>query len=94
MLDWVAKAQRHVTRSTFAAETLAAGDAAGHGILVSQQLQEVEQGPLTPLDARDRRMEGGYIPCALYVDAKSVFAAVTATCIKVPTEKSLHCHIQ
>ena len=44
--------------------------------------------------ARDRRMEGGYIPTALYVDAKSVFAAVTARFIKPPAEKSLLCHAQ
>ena len=39
-------------------------------------------------------MEGGYIPSALYVDAKSVFAAVTAAFIKQPAEKSLRCHAQ
>ena len=39
-------------------------------------------------------MEGGYIPTASYVDAKSVFAAVTATFIKQPAEKSLLCHAQ
>ena len=31
---------------------------------------------------------------ALYVDAKSVYAAVSATFIKQPAEKSLLCHIQ
>jgi hypothetical protein len=31
---------------------------------------------------------------ALYVDAKSVFAAVAATFTKLPAEKSLLCHIQ
>ena len=30
----------------------------------------------------------------MYVDAKSVFAAVTATFIKQPAEKSLLCHVQ
>ena len=39
-------------------------------------------------------MEGGYIPTALYVDAKSVFAAIIATFIKQPAEKSLLCHCQ
>ena len=34
------------------------------------------------------------MPIALYVDAKSVYAAVTATFVKVPAEKSLLCHIQ
>ena len=31
---------------------------------------------------------------SLYVDAKSVYAAVTATFLKTPAEKSLLCHIQ
>ena len=39
-------------------------------------------------------MEGGYVPVALYLDAKSVFAATTATFIKQPAEKSLLCHVQ
>ena len=43
--------------------------------------------------ARDRRMQGGYIPTVLYLDAKSVFAAVTATFIKQPAEKSLLSHV-
>ena len=39
-------------------------------------------------------MEGGYIPIALYLDAKSVFVAVSAAFIKQPAEKSLLCHVQ
>jgi len=39
-------------------------------------------------------MEGGYIPVALYLDAKSVFAAVSATFVKQPAEKSLLCRVQ
>ena len=39
-------------------------------------------------------MEGGDIPVLLYVDAKSVYAAVTATFVKTPAEKSLLCHVQ
>ena len=39
-------------------------------------------------------MNGGYLPTALYVDAKSVYAAVSATFIKQPAEKSLLFHIQ
>ena len=94
IVDWACKSQRHVTRSTFSAELLAAGDAVDQGILVSHLLYELEHGPMDAKQARDRRMDGGYIPTALYVDAKSVFAAVTATFIKQPAEKSLLCHAQ
>ena len=83
-----------MTRSTFSAELLAAGDAVDQGILVSHLLFELENGPVDAKQARDRRMEGSYIPTALYVDAKSVFAAITATFIKQPAEKSLLCHCQ
>ena len=94
VVDWACKSQRHVTRSTFSAELLAAGDAFDQGLLTSHLIYEIEFGPLTAKVARDRRMEGGYIPVLLYVDAKSVFAAVTATFVKTPAEKSLLCHVQ
>ena len=94
IVDWACKSQRHVTRSTFSAELLAAGDAFDQGLLTSHLLYEIEFGPLTTKAARDRRMCGGYSPIALYVDAKSVFAVVTATFVKTPAEKSLLCHVQ
>ena len=58
VIDWACKSQRHVTRSTFSAELLGAGDAVDQGILVSHMLYEVEHGVLTAQEARDRRMEG------------------------------------
>ena len=89
VLDWTCKSQRHVTRSTFSAELLSAGDAADQGILISRILHELEHGPMTALEARNRRMEGGYIRTAIYLDAKSVYAAVSATVIKQPVEKEV-----
>ena len=94
VLDWACKSQRHVTRSTFSAELLAACDATDQGILIAHMLRELEHGPMSALEARNRRMAGGYIPVAVYLDAKSVYAAVTATFIKQPAEKSLLCHVQ
>ena len=94
VLDWACKPQRHVTRSTFSAELLATGDAADPGILIAHMLHELEHAPMTAHEARSRRIEGGYMPVALYLDAKSVFAAVSATCVKQPAEKSLRCHVQ
>ena len=46
-------------------------------------------------EARALRDDGGYcIPMVLYVDAMSVFAAITATYIKHPAEKGLLSHVQ
>ena len=53
------------------------------------------RGSLTAAAARDMRLDGGFcIPLVLYVDAMSVYSAVTATFVKTPAEKSLLCHIQ
>ena len=73
---------------------MAAGDAFDKGLLKSHLLYELEHGPLDVKEARERRMYGGYIPTALYVDAMSVYAAVTAAFTKTPAEKSLLCHVQ
>ena len=94
VLDWTCKSQRRVARSTFSAELLSAGDAADQGILISQMLHELEHGPMTALDARNRRMEGGYVPIATYIDAKFVYAVVYHTFIKQLAEKSLLSHVQ
>ena len=94
VLDRTCKSQRHVTRSTFSAELLSAGDAADQGILTSQMLHELERGLMTVLEARNRRMEGGYVPSAIYLDAKSVYAGFSATFIKQTAEKSFLCHVQ
>ena len=95
MLDWVCKNQRHVNRSTFSAELLSAGDAVDQGLLLSQVLHELEHGSMTAVEARGQRNTGSFsIPMVLYVDAMSVFAAVTAVFVKTPAEKSLLCHVQ
>ena len=45
--------------------------------------------------AKQRREEGTWaIPMSLSVDAMSVFAAVTASQIKIPAEKALWSHVQ
>ena len=94
VLDWACRRQRHVTRSTFAAELLSAGDTVDQGVVISQMIHEIENGYLSPTESRKLREEGGFAPLALYLDAMSVFAAITATFIKIPAEKSLLSHVQ
>jgi hypothetical protein len=56
-------------------------------------LSELDVGPVTATEARTLSTSKGFMPMALYIDAKSVYAAITATCIKSPTDKALLCHI-
>ena len=94
VLEWVCKNQRHVNRSTFSAE-LSAGDAADQGLLLSQALHELSNSPMTAVEARRQRQAGNFtIPMVLYIDAMSVFAAVTAVFVKTPAEKSFLYHVQ
>ena len=95
VLEFLCKAIRNVTRSTFAAELHAACDAADLGILLQLMLHEVTHGPVSSTVSRDLRTYGGHnVPMFLAIDAMSVFAAVTATYIKAPAEKSLLSHVQ
>ena len=95
ILEYLSKAQRHVTRSTFSSELHACCDAADLGVLLLQMLHEIDAGPVTAQQSREMRMNGGYcIPMVLQIDAMSVFAAITATYVKAPAEKSLLSHVQ
>jgi hypothetical protein len=95
IIDYYCRKQRHVTRSTFGAELYAACDAVDFGMLVIQLMQELEHGVDNFSTARQRRENGDWkIDMVAAVDAMSVFAAVTAGQLKIPTEKSLWSHIQ
>ena len=74
LIDWACKGQKCVTRSTFSAELLAAGDATDQGILLSQVLWEIEVGPLDKKEARDRRDKGGFLPMSLYMSMRSLYS--------------------
>ena len=58
-------------------------------------MHQIEQGSMTPAKARTFREEGGWaLEVDLALDAYSVFAAVTATQVKIPAEKNLLSHVQ
>ena len=95
IVDAICKSQRHVTRSTFSSELLSACDTVDHGMLLALSLHEFSKGPQSTFSARQLREFGGWdVKLGLYVDAMSVYAAVTATFIKIPAEKSLLSHVQ
>ena len=94
ILDYAAKKQQHVTRSTFAAELFSACDGVDHGILVNITLHEIERGCRSAGEARRLREEGGLaFHMWLCIDAMSVLAAMTAEAVRTPAEKSLVGHV-
>ena len=95
IIDAICKSQRHVTRSTFSSELLSACDTIDHGMLLALSLHEFTKGPQSTVNACRLRELGGWdVKLCLYLDALSVYAAVTATFVKIPAEKSLLSHVQ
>ena len=89
-IHFVHKQQRRVVRATFTAELLGACDPQDLGFLLGVILHEMLSGVATATAARQLREQGGMVvPMVLYIDAMSVYAAVTATQIKVPADSSI-----
>ena len=94
LLDFVARQQRRVTRATFTSELQGGCDTVDKGFLLLQVLDELSSGRSTAAEAIQRREYGGFaVPGALYLDALSVFASVTATFVKTPADNGvlIHC---
>ena len=95
LIDYAARSQRRVVRATFTAELLNGCDTQDKGFLLAQMLHEVTTGIVSCAHSRHLRENGGYaIPMVLYLDALSVYAAVTATFIKTPADNGVLCHLQ
>ena len=94
ILDYAARKQQHVTRSTFAAELFSACDGVDHGLLVTITLHEIERGCRSAGEARRLREEDGLaFKMWLCIDAMSVLAAMSAEAVRAPAEKSLVGHL-
>ena len=64
-------------------------------MLLALSLHEFTAGAQSAAEAKALRETGGWnVKLILYVDAMGVYAAVTATFIKAPAEKSVLSHIQ
>ena len=57
-------------------------------------IYELKHGIVSAQRARELRTKGGFVPIALYIDARSVCVATTVVASRVPTEKSLLTHAQ
>ena len=93
LIDFIAKQQRRVVRATFTAELQAGCDTVDRGLLLAQTFHVIETGENTATASRYMRLHGGFsTPMILYLDAMSVYAALTATFIKTPAEQGMLCH--
>ena len=94
LIETVSKKQRNVVRATFSAELRGAGDTMDKALILSQTLHEIATGDNSSSRARQLHQHGGYaVPMCLYIDAYSVFAAVTATFTKMPADNGQLVHL-
>ena len=94
LIEFKNGAQRRVNRSTFIAELQSACDTQDKGFLIAQLLHEACTGDISAASGKDKRDNGGYqVPMALYIDALSVYTAITATFVKIPAENGALCHL-
>jgi hypothetical protein len=95
IIEFVARQQRRVVRSTFTAELLGACDTLDKGTILAQMMHECVTGDIRPKSAVELTERGGYsVPYVLYLDALSVYASVTATFIKTPADNSVLFHLK
>ena len=94
LIETVSKKQRNVVRATFSAELRGAGDTLDKAFILAQILHEIATGQNSSSHARQLQHHGGYaVPMCLYIDAFSVFAAITATFIKMPADNGQLVHL-
>ena len=95
VLDFYARKQTHVVRSTFAAELMAMIDAVQCGTLINLVLTELFSESTFAAADLARMQESGklLLPLEVCVDAKSVYDALASDPVRVPTEKSLYIHL-
>ena len=96
LLEYYSRKQRHVCRSTYAAELFSLTEAADLSMFIASALYEVAHGVQTTETLRLIREGGLASPVAIVVviDADSVFTSLTAQQVKAPAEKSLLVQLQ
>eukprot|EP00933_Yihiella_yeosuensis_P082878 TRINITY_DN9689_c0_g1_i1.p1 TRINITY_DN9689_c0_g1~~TRINITY_DN9689_c0_g1_i1.p1 ORF type:complete len:204 (+),score=30.19 TRINITY_DN9689_c0_g1_i1:157-768(+) len=94
LIDSQCQSYKHVTRSTFSAETSAMTATIDNAYPLLITLQELCHGCLTKEAAKQLRETGGLVWYnEVIIDAMSVFAAITAAVPKPPSEKNLAGHL-
>ena len=94
LVDWFARKQPHVCRSTFAAELHSVLDGVNQAFIVQSLLTEMRVGCKTAAQLAALQDAGRLEPkLHVCVDAKSVWDAVRADTVAVPADKHLFLHV-
>ena len=94
LLEGTAQSHKNVVRSTFGAELFAITGAADNLIPLLVTLQEFCLGSRSTGEAKRLREEGGWcFRSVLVTDSMSLFQAISAHTLKIPSEKSLALHL-
>ena len=94
LLEGTAQSHKNVVRSTFGAELFAITSAADSLIPLLVTVEELAAGPLPIAQAKRLREEGGWcFKSVLVTDSMSLFQAIHAHKVKIPSEKSLALHL-
>ena len=94
LLEGTAQSHKNVVRSTFGAELFAITSAADSLIPLLVTVEELAHGTLSIAQAKRLREEGGWcFKSVLVTDSMSLFQAIHAHKVKIPSEKSLALHL-
>ena len=99
ILEFYARKQAHVVRSTWGAELCQLSDSCDFLLLLGAFLAEVQLGAMSAKQLRDMvdGCEGALAPpieLHACVDAQSVFAGITAEAVRMPAERHTLYHAQ
>jgi len=90
LIDWYARKQSRVVRSTFAAELYSLLDAFGHALVIDMLMTELRSGPLSAAELAKMQDLGRYaLPIDVYIDAKAVYDAIAAEVTKPPVDRQM-----
>ena len=93
-LDSQCRSHKHVTRDSFSSEVRAVVVAADDLLCLALTLHELKYGPVSATEARRIRDEGQCgITTILSTDSMSLWSAVAALVVRIPTEKNLAVHL-
>jgi len=95
-LEYLSREQRHVVRSTFAAELFSLVDMLDHMLLIAFLLSEIKSGVQDSAVNLMKIREGDVqtaMPMDAVLDANSVWSAIALDPIKIPSERSLLGHL-